>query len=67
MVENEILYVASALRWKETRRALAAGVAVEIAADRFIEDMDRGLRNSLVWRALVDCVRNLDYSNGRQS
>ncbi len=48
MAENEILYVAGASRWRATRRALRNGASAEAVAQCFADDMDRGLRNSLI-------------------
>ena len=48
MAENEILYVAGAHRWRATRRALRNGASAEAVAQCLADDMDRGLRNSLI-------------------
>lgn len=48
MAENEILYISGARRWRATRRALTAGDDIDSVADCFVDDLIRGLRNSLV-------------------
>jgi hypothetical protein len=48
VAENEILYLAGARRWRATRRALRNGASAEAVAQCFVDDMDRGLRNSLI-------------------
>jgi hypothetical protein len=48
LAENEILYVAGASRWRATRRALRNGASAEAVAQCFADDMDRGLRSSLI-------------------
>jgi hypothetical protein len=48
VAENEILYVAGAQRWRATRKALRAGAQPGTVAETLIQDLERGLRNSLV-------------------
>jgi hypothetical protein len=48
MAENEILYVAGASRWRGTRKALQTGESADAIAMRVIDEMNRGLRSSLV-------------------
>lgn len=47
MAENEILYIAGARRWRRTRIALRTGADAAGVAQCALEEMDRGLRNSL--------------------
>lgn len=48
MAENELLDVAKGQRWGETRRDLRAGMDPGVIADRAVEDLNRGIRRSLV-------------------
>lgn len=48
MAENELLDVANGQRWGETRRELRAGMDPGVIADRAVEDLNRGIRRSLV-------------------
>jgi hypothetical protein len=48
VAENEILYLAGARRWRATRKALRNGADADVVAQCLLDDMDRGLRNSLI-------------------
>jgi hypothetical protein len=48
MAENEILYIVNAARWRGTRRALKAGESPAAVAGQLLEEMNRGVRNTLV-------------------
>ncbi len=52
MAENELLDVANARRWAETRNDLRAGAAPAVVAQHAVEELNRSLRNTLAlaWR-----------------
>lgn len=48
MAENELLDVASGKRWGETRNDLRAGMDSNVIAGRAVDELNRGIRRSLV-------------------
>lgn len=52
MAENELLDVANAKRWGETRNHLRAGAAPQVVAQHAVEELNRSVRNTLAmaWR-----------------
>jgi hypothetical protein len=52
VAENELLDVASARRWAETRNDLRAGAAPVVVARHAVEELNRSVRNTLAlaWR-----------------
>lgn len=66
MAENELLDVAGGKRWAETRRDLRAGLDADVIAKQAVEDLNRGLRRSLVSaQRKQDTLRSLIQASER--
>jgi hypothetical protein len=68
VAENELLDVANAKRWGETRRDLRAGMEPDVIAERAVEELNRGLSNTLAaanreGETLESLVRSLGLGN----